>query len=421
MAKATMGELLNDIMVRMGIVERRLRTAGSASRAAGLIQAYGGSVPPSGWLFCNGAAVSRTDYPALFAAIGTAWGVGDGSTTFNLPDGRGRVLVGLDPSQTEFDTLGEAGGAKTHTHTEGDLAAAIGATNSEVGSISYQAGSVNGRGPTTVTNYSLTGLPSTAASRTFNHHTRVYGTTASGGSLQPYRVANFIISIGSAATEGGGDPDITNAIRAGSNASRDAYFGIPGTDAERVALANQRITWWNTDTGRAEIYYTLNGLSGLTAPGLAAGFSSGWYPLPSGEWAAKAGPSSWVSTYRATFAIGRDTGGTVDAHTNASAIIIGMTGQYEVVAMQRGNGVGVPNGYIGLGLNGSRTDLQGRTTGVWYHDHSAANNQYTTSRYIGLLNAGELITCGAPDATTAGYLSHDASSHTGGITVRRIS
>lgn len=48
----------------------------------------------SGWLFCNGGAVSRTTYASLFAAIGTRYGIGDGTTTFNLPDGRGRSLMG---------------------------------------------------------------------------------------------------------------------------------------------------------------------------------------------------------------------------------------------------------------------------------------------------------------------------------------
>lgn len=54
------------------------------------------SVAPSGWLECNGAAVSRTTYAALFTTIGITWGVGDGSTTFNLPDFRGEFLRGWD-------------------------------------------------------------------------------------------------------------------------------------------------------------------------------------------------------------------------------------------------------------------------------------------------------------------------------------
>lgn len=63
---------------------------------AGLIMAYGGPSAPPGWLLCDGSAVSRATYAALFAAIGENWGAGDGSTTFNLPDLRGRFLRGTD-------------------------------------------------------------------------------------------------------------------------------------------------------------------------------------------------------------------------------------------------------------------------------------------------------------------------------------
>jgi microcystin-dependent protein len=62
----------------------------------GTVVAYGGATPPAGWLLCNGAAVSRTQYAALFAAIGIAHGSGNGTTTFNVPDYRGRFLRGVD-------------------------------------------------------------------------------------------------------------------------------------------------------------------------------------------------------------------------------------------------------------------------------------------------------------------------------------
>ena len=67
-----------------------------ADTPIGTIQAYGGasSAIPQGWLYCNGAAVSRTDYAELFAVIGTSFGTGDGSTTFNIPDLRGEFLRG---------------------------------------------------------------------------------------------------------------------------------------------------------------------------------------------------------------------------------------------------------------------------------------------------------------------------------------
>lgn len=56
---------------------------------SGVITMFGGPTAPTGWLLCDGSAVSRTTYATLFAAIGTTYGTGDGSTTFNLPDFRG--------------------------------------------------------------------------------------------------------------------------------------------------------------------------------------------------------------------------------------------------------------------------------------------------------------------------------------------
>jgi microcystin-dependent protein len=62
----------------------------------GTILDFAGAAAPTGWLLCYGQAVSRTTYAPLFAAIGTTYGAGDGSTTFNLPDCRGRVHAGKD-------------------------------------------------------------------------------------------------------------------------------------------------------------------------------------------------------------------------------------------------------------------------------------------------------------------------------------
>lgn len=63
---------------------------------AGVMFQFGGATAPDGWLLCDGTAVSRTTYAALFNAISTAWGYGDNSTTFNLPDMRGRFPRGKD-------------------------------------------------------------------------------------------------------------------------------------------------------------------------------------------------------------------------------------------------------------------------------------------------------------------------------------
>lgn len=75
-------------------LEAAVRAAILASVPTGTILPFAGTVVPDGFLLCNGAAVSRTTYAKLFAAIGTKWGSGDGSTTFNLPDSDGRVFQG---------------------------------------------------------------------------------------------------------------------------------------------------------------------------------------------------------------------------------------------------------------------------------------------------------------------------------------
>jgi microcystin-dependent protein len=90
---------------------------------------------PVGWLLCDASAVSRNAYSALFAAIGTTYGVGDGSTTFGLPDLRGRTIAGKDNmggtpqnrlttagSGVDGVTLGANGGTQTHALTEAQLA-----------------------------------------------------------------------------------------------------------------------------------------------------------------------------------------------------------------------------------------------------------------------------------------------------------
>lgn len=76
---------------------------------------------PTNWLECNGQAISRTEYAELFAVIGTKYGSGDGSTTFNLPNIKGKTTVGLDIDDTDFNELGKTGGEKTHTLTENEI------------------------------------------------------------------------------------------------------------------------------------------------------------------------------------------------------------------------------------------------------------------------------------------------------------
>ena len=90
---------------------------------AGVITQYGGATAPTGWLLCQGQAISRVNalYTRLFTAIGTNYGIGDGSTTFNVPNLQGRIPVGRDSTQSEFDALAETGGSKTSTLSTANL------------------------------------------------------------------------------------------------------------------------------------------------------------------------------------------------------------------------------------------------------------------------------------------------------------
>ena len=77
-----------------GDLELRAGSTLYADAPIGAIEAYGGTSAPSGWMICNGTAISRSTYAELFAVIGTAFGAGDGSTTFNIPDLRESVPKG---------------------------------------------------------------------------------------------------------------------------------------------------------------------------------------------------------------------------------------------------------------------------------------------------------------------------------------
>jgi hypothetical protein len=76
---------------------------------SGVMCDFAGAAAPAGWLLCDGSAVSRNTYANLFAAIGTTYGAGDGSSTFNLPDGQGRMMVGKG-TQTDVSALGNSDG-----------------------------------------------------------------------------------------------------------------------------------------------------------------------------------------------------------------------------------------------------------------------------------------------------------------------
>ena len=97
---------------------------GAGAGPVGVVNPFAGATAPSGWLLCYGQAVSRTKYPVLFTTLSTTYGSGDGSTTFNIPDMRGRAVAGADNMGgtdagrlSIANTLGTATGTETITLT----------------------------------------------------------------------------------------------------------------------------------------------------------------------------------------------------------------------------------------------------------------------------------------------------------------
>jgi microcystin-dependent protein len=125
---------------------------------AGVISQFAGSAAPSGYLLCEGQSVSTTTFADLFAVIGYTYG-GSGAN-FTVPNLKGRIPVGLDATQTEFDALGEAGGAKAvalsaselpaHSHPNtlsSNTVASSGHTHSHASPVGLNSGSIHVLGP----------------------------------------------------------------------------------------------------------------------------------------------------------------------------------------------------------------------------------------------------------------------------------
>lgn len=133
---------------------------------------------PTGWLLCTGTAVSRTTYSDLFTEISTTFGVGDGSTTFNLPDLVGRVVVGKDAVGTRVSAnndIGEADGHETHTLTEAEMPA-------HTHGLDYDGDSFTAGG--------VSGIDDTGDG---TWDTGSAGSGTAHNNMQPYLVLNYII------------------------------------------------------------------------------------------------------------------------------------------------------------------------------------------------------------------------------------
>lgn len=170
-------------------ITENLPCAGGDMRQLGeIILSASGNVP-SGFLACDGSAVSRTTYAALFAEIGTNYGVGDGSTTFNLPDLRGRAPIGVGQgSGLSNRALGDSVGNETHTLTTAQLPVHNHRLDNSYGADLWRADGSNTGNVIPVTNVS-----NTVFSRLTTENT---GSGSSHNNMQPSLTTSFFIYSG---------------------------------------------------------------------------------------------------------------------------------------------------------------------------------------------------------------------------------
>lgn len=152
----------------------------------GSVVAFAGSVAPSGYLLCDGSAVSRSTYAKLFAIIGTTYGSGNGSTTFNVPDLRGRVAVGKNAGS--FASLGATGGEENHTMTINEMPA-----HKHTTSVNSDVEPANITGYAAAGHSVFVGTDRVFTTKNYDSAMQTTGGGAPFNNLQPYIVLNQII------------------------------------------------------------------------------------------------------------------------------------------------------------------------------------------------------------------------------------
>ena len=155
---------------------------GGDSIPVGTIVEYSGNELPSGYLSCDGREVSRTEYSSLFEVIGTTYGEGNGATTFNLPNLKGKVAVGIDENDTDFDELAKSGGEKKHTLTISETPSHTHFSDNAIVIGKAELQGLNGGAAWADTGGVGRGLVTSSS-----------GSNQSHNNLQPYIVLNYII------------------------------------------------------------------------------------------------------------------------------------------------------------------------------------------------------------------------------------
>lgn len=133
----------SDCIIKVGGVERFRIPQSVGALPAGMITPYSGAADVNGWLLCDGRAIVRADYARLFDAIGTTYGQGNGTTTFNIPDLRGRFLRGSDNMGTGAAARDPDAGARTAMAAGGATGATVGSVQEDCQQTHHHVGPAN--------------------------------------------------------------------------------------------------------------------------------------------------------------------------------------------------------------------------------------------------------------------------------------
>jgi microcystin-dependent protein len=175
---------------------------GSGSSPSGSLTAFAGATAPTGWLICDGSVVSQTTYASLYAVVGSTYNTGgEGAGNFRLPNMKGRVIVGRDASDSDFNVLGETGGAKTHTLTTTEMPSHIHTGTAQLNGAHFHNYQDHPRNPAIQSSpgsgiQDRSAVSANTGSAGDHSHLLSIDAAGSGGAhnnLQPYIALNWII------------------------------------------------------------------------------------------------------------------------------------------------------------------------------------------------------------------------------------
>lgn len=263
--KIAAGAISSSAAFVAGVVDEAAIGAGAVTRSrieesqripSGSIMAFAGTSAPSGWVLCTGQAVSRTTYSALFAAIGTRYGNGDGSTTFNVPDFQDRILRGCATPAASVVSEGAdsvtiaEGNLPNHTHSAGTIAVATHADHVHL---------LNGSGAG-----AATANASHSHVMTHTHAAEVAnGSVSVSGSTFGVALGLNGGAAGAGNTDGGLFPDYWS----GGPSPIPVEYGAPALVAKGVTVVNFT---GSTNSDNASHSHSVTGsTAGVTAPALS--------------------------------------------------------------------------------------------------------------------------------------------------------